>query len=83
MQIEKYTDRLKALVQSAQSLALRNGHQQITPLHLLRALRATSLRGPTTPTKRVATLSPSQRMSSPPHWSRWSSGSSPEPAVRG
>src|SRR4051812_28436515 len=38
MQIDKYTDRLKALVQSAQSLALRNGHQQITPLHLLRAL---------------------------------------------
>ena len=38
MQIEKYTDRLKTLVQSAQSLALRNGHQQITPLHLLKAL---------------------------------------------
>ncbi|MEA2905669.1 MAG: ATP-dependent Clp protease ATP-binding subunit ClpB [Alphaproteobacteria bacterium] len=38
MQIEKYTDRLKALVQSAQSLALRNGHQQITPLHVLKAL---------------------------------------------
>jgi ATP-dependent Clp protease ATP-binding subunit ClpB len=38
MQIEKYTDRLKTLVQSAQSLALRNGHQQITPLHVLRAL---------------------------------------------
>src|SRR5258708_25039910 len=38
MQIEKYTDRLKALVQSAQSLALRNGHQQLTPLHILKAL---------------------------------------------
>src|SRR6202046_3378044 len=38
MQIEKYTDRLKTLVQSAQSLALRNGHQQITPLHVLKAL---------------------------------------------
>src|SRR5712672_3004175 len=38
MRIEKYTDRLKALVQSAQSLALRNGHQQITPLHVLKAL---------------------------------------------
>src|SRR5258708_39326929 len=38
MQIEKYTDRLKTLVQSAQGLALRNGHQQITPLHVLKAL---------------------------------------------
>src|SRR4051794_23174695 len=38
MQIEKYTDRLKTLVQSAQSLALRNGHQQITPLHVLKVL---------------------------------------------
>jgi ATP-dependent Clp protease ATP-binding subunit ClpB len=38
MQIEKYTDRLKALVQSAQSLAQRNGHQQITPLHVLKSL---------------------------------------------
>src|SRR3977135_2017472 len=38
MQIEKYTDRLKTLVQSAQSLALRNGYQQITPLHVLKAL---------------------------------------------
>ena len=38
MQIEKYTDRLKALIQSAQSLALRQGHQQFTPIHLLKAL---------------------------------------------
>lgn len=38
MQIEKYTDRLKALVQSAQSLALRSGHQQLTPVHVLKAL---------------------------------------------
>ncbi|HEY0440814.1 MAG TPA: Clp protease N-terminal domain-containing protein, partial [Xanthobacteraceae bacterium] len=38
MQIEKYTDRLKSLVQGAQSLAQRSGHQQITPLHLLKAL---------------------------------------------
>jgi len=38
MQIEKYTDRLKTLVQAAQSLALRNGHQQLTPLHLLKVL---------------------------------------------
>ena len=38
MQIEKYTDRLKMLIQSAQSLALRQGHQQFTPMHLLKAL---------------------------------------------
>ena len=38
MQTEKYTDRLKSVVQSAQSLALRSGHQQITPLHVLKAL---------------------------------------------
>lgn len=38
MQIDKYTERLKALIQSAQSLALRNGHQQLTPLHVLKAL---------------------------------------------
>jgi ATP-dependent Clp protease ATP-binding subunit ClpB len=38
MQIEKYTDSLKTLVQSAQSLALRSNHQQITPLHVLKAL---------------------------------------------
>ena len=38
MQIDKYTDRLKALIQSAQSFALRQGHQQFTPLHLLKAL---------------------------------------------
>src|ERR1700680_4167790 len=38
MQIEKYSDRLKNLIQSAQQLALRNGHQQLTPLHVLKAL---------------------------------------------
>jgi ATP-dependent Clp protease ATP-binding subunit ClpB len=38
MRIEKYTDRLKAIIQSAQSLALRSGHQQLTPLHVLKAL---------------------------------------------
>ena len=38
MQIEKYSDRLKTLIQSAQTLALRSGHQQITPLHVLKAL---------------------------------------------
>ena len=38
MQIEKYTDRLKAIVQAAQTLALRSGHQQFTPLHVAKAL---------------------------------------------
>jgi ATP-dependent Clp protease ATP-binding subunit ClpB len=38
MQIEKYTDRLKTLIQSAQTLAMRSGHQQFTPLHVLKAL---------------------------------------------
>src|SRR3954465_9985787 len=38
MQIEKYSDRLKTLVQSAQSLAMRHGHQQITPVHVLKVL---------------------------------------------
>jgi len=38
MQIEKYTDRLKSLIQSAQTLAIRSGHQQFTPLHVLKAL---------------------------------------------
>src|ERR1700735_2658300 len=38
MHIEKYTDRLKTLIQSAQDLALRSGHQQITPLHVLKGL---------------------------------------------
>jgi ATP-dependent Clp protease ATP-binding subunit ClpB len=28
MQIEKYTDRLKSLIQAAQSSALKSGHQQ-------------------------------------------------------
>jgi ATP-dependent Clp protease ATP-binding subunit ClpB len=38
LQIEKYSDRLKSLIQGAQSLALRSGHQQFTPLHVLKAL---------------------------------------------
>src|ERR1700730_5936647 len=38
MQIEKYSDRLKTLIQSAQTLALRSGHQQLTTLHVLKAL---------------------------------------------
>ncbi|MBN9584800.1 MAG: ATP-dependent chaperone ClpB [Afipia sp. 62-7] len=38
MNIEKYTDRVKGFIQSAQSLAMREGHQQFTPLHVLKVL---------------------------------------------
>ncbi len=38
MNIEKYTDRARGFIQSAQSLALREGHQQFTPEHLLKVL---------------------------------------------
>jgi ATP-dependent Clp protease ATP-binding subunit ClpB len=38
MNFEKYTDRAKGFVQSAQSLALREGHQQFAPEHLLKVL---------------------------------------------
>ncbi len=38
MNIEKYTDRAKGFIQAAQNLALREGHQQLTPEHLLKVL---------------------------------------------
>ncbi len=38
MNIEKYTERARGFVQSAQSLALREGHQQFTPEHVLKVL---------------------------------------------
>jgi ATP-dependent Clp protease ATP-binding subunit ClpB len=38
MEIEKYTERSKGFVQSAQGLALRSGHQRLTPEHLLKIL---------------------------------------------
>jgi len=38
MDFEKYTDRAKGFVQSAQGLALREGHQQFAPEHLLKVL---------------------------------------------
>ena len=38
MNLEKYTDRVRGFVQSAQSLALREGHQQFAPEHLLKVL---------------------------------------------
>ncbi|MDB5543083.1 MAG: clpB [Hyphomicrobiales bacterium] len=38
MNIDKYTERARGFIQSAQSLALREGHQQFTPEHLLKVL---------------------------------------------
>jgi ATP-dependent Clp protease ATP-binding subunit ClpB len=38
MNVEKYTDRAKGFVQAAQSLALREGHQQFGTDHLLKVL---------------------------------------------
>ena len=38
MNFEKYTDRARGFVQSAQSLAQREGHQQFAPEHLLKVL---------------------------------------------
>jgi len=38
MNFEKFTDRARGFVQSAQSLALREGHQQFAPEHLLKVL---------------------------------------------
>ncbi len=38
MDIEKFTERARGFIQSAQSLALREGHQQFTPDHLLKVL---------------------------------------------
>ncbi|UDL96663.1 ATP-dependent chaperone ClpB [Lichenihabitans sp. PAMC28606] len=38
MNFEKFTERARGFVQSAQSLALREGHQQFTPEHVLKVL---------------------------------------------
>src|ERR1700704_3542261 len=38
MDFEKYTERARGFVQSAQSLAQREGHQQFAPDHLLKVL---------------------------------------------
>ncbi|MCC7166349.1 MAG: hypothetical protein IT565_02145, partial [Rhodospirillales bacterium] len=38
MDFEKYSDRCKGFLQSAQMLALRRGHQQLSPEHLLKIL---------------------------------------------
>ena len=38
MNLEKFTDRAKGFLQSAQTVAIRLGHQRITPEHILKAL---------------------------------------------
>jgi len=38
MDFEKYTERSRGFIQSAQGLALRSGHQKFTPEHLLKVL---------------------------------------------
>ncbi|TAL02014.1 MAG: ATP-dependent chaperone ClpB [Rhodospirillaceae bacterium] len=38
MNLEKFTDRAKGFLQAAQTIGLRENHQQITPDHLLKAL---------------------------------------------
>ena len=38
MNIEKYSERVRGFLQSAQSYALSEGHQQFTPEHVLKVL---------------------------------------------
>src|SRR6478735_6139400 len=38
MNLDKFTDRAKGFLQSAQTVAIRMNHQRITPEHLLKAL---------------------------------------------
>src|SRR6202035_2995175 len=38
MNIENYTERARGFIQSAQSLAVREGHQQFSSLHMLKVL---------------------------------------------
>ncbi|MGB7204094.1 MAG: Clp protease N-terminal domain-containing protein, partial [Anderseniella sp.] len=38
MDFEKYTERAQGFVQAAQNLALRENHQQFSPLHILKVL---------------------------------------------
>ena len=37
MDIEKFTDRARGFLQAAQTIAIREFHQQVTPTHLLKA----------------------------------------------
>ncbi|MFZ4383161.1 MAG: Clp protease N-terminal domain-containing protein, partial [Sandarakinorhabdus sp.] len=38
MNIEKFTERAKGFLQSAQTVAIRNNHQRVAPEHVLKAL---------------------------------------------
>ena len=38
MEFDKFTERSRGFIQSAQTFALRSNHQQLTPLHLLKVL---------------------------------------------
>ena len=38
MNIDKFTDRAKGFLQSAQTVAIRNNHQRVAPEHVLKAL---------------------------------------------
>ena len=38
MDIEKYSERVRGFIQSAQTMALSRGHQQFTAEHLLKVL---------------------------------------------
>ncbi len=38
MNVDKFTERTRGFIQSAQSLAVREGHQQFTPEHILKVL---------------------------------------------
>ena len=38
MNIEKYSERVRGFLQSAQTYALSEGHQQFTPEHVLKVL---------------------------------------------
>jgi ATP-dependent Clp protease ATP-binding subunit ClpB len=38
MDLEKFTDRARGFLQSAQTVATRMNHQRITPAHLAKAL---------------------------------------------
>ena len=38
MEFEKYTERARGFLQSAQGLAIRSGHQKFTPDHILKVL---------------------------------------------
>ena len=38
MNLEKFTERARGFLQAAQTIAMREGHQQLVPEHLLKAI---------------------------------------------